>query len=154
MPTAAWFNSAISSLVADYIVTQSPDTSVGINRDACDLSDGTIANRLILRGLLQASSVARSLIAVATVGNSSTNLSPVTANTVMKLGASWNGSSIVTALNGASVTDVIATGMPAGLNVLTIGGVAAQSFNLNGYIRRVRYWPRVLSDAELQSVTV
>jgi hypothetical protein len=45
-----------------------------------------------------------------------------------------------------------AASLSTGMTVLAIGcdGSAQQ---VNGYIRRVRYWPRVLSNAELQAVT-
>jgi hypothetical protein len=40
---------------------------------------------------------------------------------------------------------------PNGIGFMVAAGAAVE--NMTGYIRRVRYWPRVLSNAELQSVT-
>jgi hypothetical protein len=39
-----------------------------------------------------------------------------------------------------------------GVNFLTPASLAS-SDNLTGYIRRVQYWPRALSDTEMQQVT-
>jgi hypothetical protein len=60
-------------------------------------------------------------------------------------------------LNGGPVT----TGaMIGGYPGITTGGVAfltsaasPSTDNVTGYIRRVQYWPRALSDAEMQQVT-
>jgi hypothetical protein len=43
--------------------------------------------------------------------------------------------------------------MPAGLTTLSVINNATAASNLCGWIRRVAYWPRALSNAELQAVT-
>jgi len=152
MPTAAWFNASTSSLAADFMVAQSPNPSALV-RDVCALSDATANNRLMLRGQIASAATAAFGTSVAGATTASGSLGAATANAVAKVAASWNGTTGVGSLNGAAAVSY-AVGMPAGLTTLTVGndysGAAAY---LNGWVRRVRYWPRALSNAELQSVT-
>ena len=61
----------------------------------------------------------------------------------------------MSSLNGAApFTSTTAIVMPVGVNKIGLGNlVGAGSFFLNGYLRRVQYWPRALTNAELQQVT-
>lgn len=61
--------------------------------------------------------------------------------------------SFAASTNGAAaVTDSAGT-MPVGINSLWVGGNLAGSNNWNGYITRLRYYPRRLTNAELQTVS-
>ena len=153
MPTSTWFNAVASSLAADFIVAQSPNPSFVNSRSPTGLGAGTDTNVIRLWGQLSNSSVAAISTAIAGVNTNSASLGNTTANAVMKLAGAWNGTTAVGSLNGAAAVSQ-SIGMPAGLNTLTIGDTSPGSTNyINGWVRRVRYWNRALSAAELQSVT-
>jgi hypothetical protein len=56
------------------------------------------------------------------------------------------------ALSGAVLASFSVAALTSGNTTLTIGSDGL-SLQCNGWVRRVRYWPRVLSNTELQSVT-
>jgi hypothetical protein len=109
---------------------------------------------------LGTSGLASNANVITVISNTVTNgasLGVVTANAVNKVASAWGGGSVSGSLNGGAV-QTSAVGIPAGVNVLTIGNVfpgvpAANSFALNGHVRRVRYWPLALAPADLQAVT-
>ena len=81
-----------------------------------------------------------------------------TANAVTKGASTWTAGQAKVCLNGGAVAS-LAT-LVTGYGIYTTTGVrfmmpiaAGSTDNTSGYIRRVRYWPRTLSNAELQSVT-
>jgi hypothetical protein len=153
MPTAAWFNASTSTLSADFMVAQSPNPSAALVRDACALSDGTASNRLMLRAQVVSAATAVFGTSIAATTTASASLGATTANAVAKIAAAWNGTTGTGSLNGAATVSY-AVGMPAGLTTLAIGNdYSGATAYLNGWVRRVRYWPRALSNAELQQVT-
>jgi hypothetical protein len=73
---------------------------------------------------------------------------------VVKCAASWATGSAKVVLNGGVVTTSagLVTGYAtAGPLALIQTSVPTQS--MTGYVRRIQYWPRALSDAEMQAVT-
>ena len=153
MATGAWFNAAASSLAADFMVAQSPNPSRVNSRSPAGLGAGTDTNVIRLWGQLSNSSNAAISTAISDANTNSASLGATTANAVMKAAGAWNGTTAVGSLNGAAPASQ-SIGMPVGLNTLTIGDTSPGSANyLNGWMRRVRYWNRALSAAELRSVT-
>jgi len=74
----------------------------------------------------------------------------LTANTVAKLSLAYKANDFAAAGNGgAAVTDATGT-VPAGMSQVLLGGPNGV---LNGYIRHITYYPRRLSNAELQTIT-
>lgn len=75
----------------------------------------------------------------------------VSPNSQIKFAQAWNSASQVSALNGAAASGTILwDGIPAGLSKMLIGRFDA---TLNGHIRKLRYYPKRLSDAQLQALT-
>jgi len=72
---------------------------------------------------------------------------------VYKLGTTYDYPSLVltSLLNGGTAASATTTGLPATLSRFTIG--YGRNAQLNGWIRRLRYWPRALPVTELQAVT-
>jgi hypothetical protein len=79
------------------------------------------------------------------------------ANTITKIATSWAAASARVCMNGGAITTsaLLATGYGAlatsGTSIMQI--VALSATNASGHIRRVQYYPRVLADAEMQSLT-
>lgn len=74
----------------------------------------------------------------------------VSYGTTQRSAYSWSGSTVKNTLNGAAPSS--GTGaLPSGLTTILFGN--DQGNYVNGWIARVRYWPRALSSAELQTVT-
>jgi hypothetical protein len=103
--------------------------------------------------LVAASGIAVSVTSISGTSTVSNSFGTISQYVPAKMASSWNGTTNLGSLNAAAVVST-AVGLPPALNVLCIGNVlAGSSFYLNGWMRRVRYWPRALSAAELQAVT-
>jgi hypothetical protein len=127
-----------------------PFVYAGTQQGMALLDDGTNNNRITMRasgGVFNAALV---------VAGSST-AQGATANTVnsgvnFKFGTTVNPTGIVLCANG-STTASAAGASPTGLTTLRVGENAAGGGYFDGYIARLRYWPRTLSNSELQQVT-
>jgi hypothetical protein len=87
--------------------------------------------------------------------NASANI--ITANVVTKIASSWAAATGKICLNAGAV--VTTGGMNNGFSGATSAGIGfmqaatASPEIMSGYLRRVSYWPRALSDTEMQQVT-
>ena len=73
-----------------------------------------------------------------------------------KIATAYNSSQLAVSTNGQAVTGAAVTsvsGVPSGLNKLWLGSFAGSSSFANGYLRRITYYPRRLSNAELVAIT-
>ena len=148
-PTTGWFMLGSSSLMADFMTPNLAQQS----RDACAITDGTTTNRLALRPLVAGTGISATVTSISGASTVSASLGLFAANTSAKMASSWNGATNLGCLNAAPVVST-SVGLPPALNVLTIGNaLTGSAFYLNGWVRRIRYWPRALTNAELQSVT-
>lgn len=147
MPVASWYNPTMGSVVAEAMTPVSTTQTNGLVL----FDDGTLNNRLVLREL-----IANAISCIYVVSNSiTTTAAPpgtFTTGTPFKAGTVMQANTLAATLNGA--TPVSASGAaPAGLTMLRIGQNGIGIGFTNGYIRRLRYWPRPLSNPELQRAT-
>jgi hypothetical protein len=138
------------SVTAEAMVPVIPPPSILLGFVAVD--DGTSANRVPMRIItgsqLQATAVVAS-VSTATSGNA-----PVSANTVVKGAYVSNGgaSTITFAANGTTYP-VSSGAQPIGLTTMRVGMNNAGGNWLDGWVRRVRYWPMPLTNQQLVQVT-
>ena len=151
MPTSGWLTATTSgSLLTEYIINGIRTGFPVIVR----LDDGTAANNIShlinsTPGRMYSSSTVASVAGWA-LGNNST----YTANVVHKMATAWDVGVQRFNLNGIQPqSSVVASATPPSLTNLHIGQDQAGSIFKSMYIRRVAYWPRALSAAELASVT-
>jgi hypothetical protein len=129
--------------------------SNGINTVSSSLSalnDGTnsnINNPFINSGGL-------SFVSIISGGASSASLNTgaVTVRSVSKHATAYRVNDFAATLNGAApATDPLGP-VPVGVNTLNIGWAAPYGgLYINGYIRRLTYYPTRLSNAQLQALT-
>lgn len=75
-----------------------------------------------------------------------------TTNTLYRMGAGWAANNVAFAQNGVLVgTDTTAT-IPT-VTQLLLGRLSLTGHQLNGWLRRFQYFPRRLSNAEIQALT-
>ncbi|MFV3385376.1 hypothetical protein ACNFCJ_07975, partial [Pseudomonas sp. NY15364] len=144
---APWHNVAEGTLYAEfsYELNARPGT-------VASFDDGTASNRIFIAGF---SSNQRLNGAVTKDGN---NVSTI----VLNDGVTWSGkvafgiqqADMAAAFNGVMGSSTNYVGALPPVSQLSIGGgnTAAVS-RVNGHIRSIRYWPRRLSNAELQGIT-
>jgi hypothetical protein len=147
LSTSAWFNAAASSLACEFMV---PYSTVTGTPTSAELDDSATSNAFLLGLNSGMVGMARVFAANAPVGIANTSNS-VTANTVIKHAGAFGSLVGATVLNGGTVTPLTFTSNPTGINRLAIG--SGRPTTLSGWVRRIRYWPRILTNAELQAVT-
>jgi hypothetical protein len=147
MPLASWFNAAAGSFDAEFIPQQAAAaaTQEGVLRwdDTTNNNDGVLFISTA-GNMLAAGAVATVLQLNATLGNpvfGAINKAAITYG-----GAVWTGH-----LNAATVQNGSGGLVPSGMNRLIIGGsnVTSSNWILNGWIRRIKYWPRALGASEM-----
>ncbi|HEY1410954.1 MAG TPA: hypothetical protein VGF36_02375, partial [Rhodopila sp.] len=152
IPTAPWFNTAHSNstLAVDAVLEAiNPATQYSL----AQIDDGTSSNRLTLRDTNGTAQVfglvfaAGSLTANAVAGT-------VTPGTLFKAGFSISNGAQLTAQNGVAGANAAgATPVASAMTTLRIGTQEANAAQTNGWIARLRYWPRTLAQSELNQVT-
>jgi hypothetical protein len=145
MPTGGWLSALPGTMVAEANIP----TLTGATFTHVTIDDGTSANRIIIRNI---STVATALYLVSNAVTATANIGNIAAGANFKAGAALLSGSVYGTVNGGAI--VSASGAaPSGLTTLRIGNSTAVTQALNGWMRRIRYWPRALSNTELQSVT-
>jgi Concanavalin A-like lectin/glucanases superfamily len=143
MPVGAWYNAAAYSLMCEIYTSERIDGIEGGIGPATTSSDaGYFSGQYWFYGGGIATTIANP---------------PLTPNAVIKLcGTIDNAAQLIRiAINGQIGATAAMTSTPARGTVLAIGTVpwALGGAQLDGHIRRMRYWPRVLGNADLQAIT-
>jgi hypothetical protein len=139
-----WFNASEGTI----LVEASPQASNVASILLTDLNTA-VTDRISLAKLITSGNASLAVL-VASVTQVSTNSGPWTATG--KFAGAYKLNDFASSLNGsAAATDTSGT-IPA-VTQLFLGRRADGANILNGYLRRVTYYPRRLSDAELQAIT-
>jgi hypothetical protein len=143
IPTAAWFNATNGTYQGEFMPNgNAAGLPIIISGNAGSPTIATGADSRLTAGIRSGASVFSATGPLYTFGG------------VNKAAFAYLSGASLAATNGtafgpsATVLTVTGTVVEFGSDGVTPGNNA-----LNGYIRRVRYWPRALTNAELQSVT-
>ena len=151
IPTAAWFNTSLGSATVDFMVPQSPNPTTSVRGALC-FSNGTSLNRLVM-AMSASANTGRAVITISPASFPLT-VGTITANTVAKQAIAWDGTTFYASHGGSAVQTAGPIATPT-INLLTLGNLSGPGVvnYLNGWVQRIRYWPRVLSSTEMQQVT-
>jgi hypothetical protein len=137
-----WFNASAGTFFIEAAIA-----TVSSYRPIAQVDDGTTNNRIYYDCN---SGPIRFVSTVSGVNQCLINLASASANTVFKVAGGYSLNDYAGSLNGAAVvTDTSAT-------VPTVDRLRMMYDGVNqgvGYIRRITYYPRKLSSAELQAIT-
>lgn len=140
---SSWYNAGEGSFCSDFL----PYIVTG-NGGALSVNDGTANNRIDLRrdGF--------SLISSSGISQASMSVSGMTANVSNRLAMGYALNNFVLVRNGGTVTSDALGTVPSGISLLQIGGLDnVSSFSINGTIRSIIYYPKRISNTELQALT-
>lgn len=150
MPLGPWYRSGPWSMVGDMMI----ESAVAANAPGvAEFNDGTSANRVFM-GLTVTTLTGRINNIVAGVGQGvATSANTASALTPVRVGLAQTPTVGFVALGGGAAASVAwAAGLPPGLNLMQIGSLNVGNA-LNGWLPRLRYWPRAFSTYELQAAT-
>jgi hypothetical protein len=145
-----WFNSVESTLYAEgsYIGLTS-----GVTQTLAGLTAPVTSDYLLI---CKSSGTGQNFAEVLTSASpvASFNLGSPSVSTIYKIALAAKANDFAAVQNGGSVSTDTSGAMPSGIASLGIGYlVAGAPLQLNGHIRRIAYYPRRLTNAELQSLT-
>lgn len=141
-----WFNAVEGTLFAEYVATNSAQ-----NNAAIAFSDGTNNNRMIIR----ATNASAQTVFIG-VSSGATQWGSVIAtaliNTITKSAFGYKTDDVAWVRNGGAVgTDTLAI-IPA-VTGLKLGTDGDGALFINGYLRRITYYPTGFTNAQLQALT-
>jgi hypothetical protein len=76
-----------------------------------------------------------------------------TINTTFKHAGAYELNNYAATANGASPNQDTTANVPSGISSMSLNSSLGTTNQLNGYLRRITYYPRKLSSAELQAIT-
>ena len=145
-----WYNATEGTLYAE-----AASTGYVLNTGfpvIASLDDGTVNNRITAfqgASAVSATVNVRSASVSTTVGDSGIDLS----STPLKLAGAFSGTTVNISVNGSAAITGTTNGVPSGITGLYLGGRSLYLSVLNGYLRRIAYYPLRLTNAELQAIT-
>lgn len=139
-----WYNASEGTLYSESLLTR--QNAVADNQTATIRNPANTSQiKLLYRG---SGATGQLVIDTAVIQADLTATGVIPANTTVKMALAYAANNFAASGNGgAVVTDASGT-VPSGLDQMTLG-----ANNFNGYLRRITYYPRALSNAELQSLT-
>jgi hypothetical protein len=156
MPTAGWYNQSVGTLFSSHYAESRG--GVGRNTGVWTLDDGGFnrVNAIDLIAFDNATTfmqpnLASSVASVNKGAVSYTNMNVGLAG-VVKTACAWGASQMKVSSNGLATQTSALTGLPT-VTTLIIGLGFGGLQQLQGHMRQLTYWPRVLSDVEMQAIT-
>ena len=141
-----WYNATEGTLFAEFIT---PQTNPAANQALASFNDTSANNRwTLVTSTISAVTALRNTSGAGLISTSTTNTFANGVVTKAALAIS-TGASLV--LNGGTVATNASYAAPA-VTQLQLGAQLT-ALPLNGYLRRITYYPRRLSNAELQGIT-
>jgi hypothetical protein len=142
---SSWYNQNGGSFYAEYILG-----AKSTGAEVLKVSDGTVANTIAMRY----ASGSQAQFSVAVGGVTQANLAPsgYSSANKYKRAIAFVVNSFQQAINGTTPTAEDTSGTLPTVSVLDIGSSAGDNI-LSGHIQKIAYFPRRLSNSELQSLT-
>jgi len=140
-----WYNATEGTLFVEAV----PVPQGGANNGVASLTDGTTSNRMSLQGPSSGNVLYRF---VSSGGNFTSANSTFPTNSGFKAALTYAASDQAFAVNGVLGTGITSVATVPTVNQLRIG-VAPAVTELCGHLRRVAYYPRRLTNVDLQTLT-
>jgi hypothetical protein len=149
-PVGPWYSSSASTIAAEIML---PVTGTLNNWQMALRLDDTTNNNRIQLFRTTASLNYTAQVTAAVVDQINATIGTVVPGAVMKTALSAVAGSQRATVNGATPTTNAGASQPSNITMMRVGCDQSGALQLNGYMRRLRVWPRALSSAELQQVT-
>lgn len=146
VPTSGWFNADEGTFLVE-----ASSANVGADSTAFAANNGTQNEQIDVRFAIS-SIAARVRKAGANEASMTALASAPVANTVYRIATAYKVNDCAGVVNGGLVTTDTAVSLSSGITTLAIGNRVSGAF-LNGHIRRLVYFPRRLTNTELQAIT-
>jgi hypothetical protein len=149
-PVGPWYASSASTIAAEIML---PVTGILNNWQMALRLDDTTNNNSIQLFRTTASLNYTAQVTAAVVDQINATIGTVVPGAVMKTALSAVAGSQRATVNGATPTTNAGASQPSNITMMRVGCDQSGALQLNGYMQRLRVWPRALSSAELQQVT-
>jgi hypothetical protein len=149
-----WFNSATGTIYAEGVTNRPYAAATG--GQIAQISDGTANNRMwVAQGNTVANTSTNSVVTTAGTLVADLQYGPTpSANYLNKAAFAYAANDFAGCTGGGTVaTDTLGAVPTVTTLYLGISSSLSSASNWNGYLRRIVYYPRRLSNAELQSIT-
>jgi len=140
------FSQTVGSVLGSFAL---PYAASGVDQTLFEINDGTANNRIILRNVAGGLTIVAGRV-VGGVLVAATSLDSMTADTLFRVGLTFDGSTITANFNGG--TNQTVSGQPSGLTTLRIGNNAAGTSPMFGRIGYFDTKPYVIPSASLPSI--
>ena len=148
MPSSPWYNTPASSIAVDAIYSSFTESQTAV-----DIDDGAGSNFIRFYSGPGDNHLYTQIISPGGGNFYNIAIGIVPLGVRIKAAMSWQTGAQASALNGVLGTTAAVAQNPTGMTTLRIGAITGNAQMLNGWVQRVRYWPRILTNTELQSVT-
>jgi hypothetical protein len=143
-----WHNAAEGTLFAQYSVV---GYNAGASNAAASFNDGTTANFIVVRTITSATQP-NFTVRTSAVSESLDVAAAIPVNTTVKSAGAYRVNDFAFSANGSAVVTDTSGSVPV-VSAFSIGSTVGVTNVLNGHLRRITYYPRRFSNAELQAIT-
>lgn len=142
-----WLSDAAGSVLLEVLMPFTPPSD-GVLRRLLQIDDGTESNRISV--YLSGANLVADMQSGGAAQVSAT-LGSITANTAKKVAYAWSANNAAAIAAGNTLQADTSCTVPA-VTTARLGCASASGSDLSGYLRRVRFYPRRLTDNELRAL--
>ena len=143
-----WLSDAAGSVLLEVLMPFTPPSD-GVLRRLLQLDDGTETNRISV--YLSGATLYAEMNHVSFGSQVGMALGTITANTAKKVAYAWSANNAAAIAAGNTLQADTSCTVPT-VTTARLGCASASGSDLSGYLRRVRFYPRRLTDNELRAL--
>jgi len=147
---SSWYNASEGTLFSESI--NLPGQSAVVFPRIANINDGT-TNNVITTVWRSDTSRLYGAVTVSGVNVAEVGVVGVTQTNANKIALGYATNNFAASVNGGAVNTDTSGAVPTGLTALGIGRQASAADFINGYIRRIAYYPVRVTNAQLQALT-